>query len=233
VYDRRPEPRNDTSDTGRSYTITIIERGMAALQQLGITLPAHSGSKALGTVRHDVSGAVTISPQTGALTFSRAELTQLLINEAKRRYPSAINFVWGTTCTSVELKAQVAHFAGEAGGDEVKAYDLLVGADGVGSQVGGGAVRLGRGHGCGCSAALYLLVVSTIVGHACMCGKSGAVQHSPHCQHTSCAKPFTLLTPLPLPPGAPRPGRWPARLPVPGERLWPRVQGLQRPGWRP
>ncbi|EFJ43553.1 flagellar-specific protein Ssa14 [Volvox carteri f. nagariensis] len=90
VYERRPEPRNDPVDTGRAYIIILIPRGQAALNELGIKLPADEHFKTLGTVSHNVKGKVRITfLTTGGMMAPSREVS----------------------------------------------YDLLVGADGVGSQV--------------------------------------------------------------------------------------------------
>lgn len=34
VYERRPEPKSDTVDTGRAYIIIVIPRGQAALKEV-------------------------------------------------------------------------------------------------------------------------------------------------------------------------------------------------------
>ncbi|GIL95578.1 hypothetical protein Vretimale_1533 [Volvox reticuliferus] len=138
VYERRPEPRNDPVDTGRAYIIILIPRGQAALKELGIKLPDDEHFKTLGTVSHNAKGKVRVSKEEGNVTFSRSGLAQWLIDTARRRYPGKINYYFQAAVEQIDLEAKTAVFV-TTGGLMAPArgvsYDLLVGADGVASQV--------------------------------------------------------------------------------------------------
>ena len=136
VYERRPEPRLDAVDTGRAYIIILIPRGPAALQELGVPLPTAAEFVTAGTVRHSRQGQVTVSREEGNVTFSRSGLAQYLIEQATAMFPDAIRFHFAAPCTGIDADGQVARFAPEGGQEEaIVPYDLLVGADGVGSGV--------------------------------------------------------------------------------------------------
>ncbi|GFH10966.1 monooxygenase [Haematococcus lacustris] len=99
VYERRPEPQLDAVATGRAYIILLIPRGQAALQRLGIPLPNDDNYKSLGTVRHDSKGKVSVSKEEGNITFSRTDLAQFLVDQARARYPDSIHYNFQATAT--------------------------------------------------------------------------------------------------------------------------------------
>lgn len=153
VYDKRPEPKDDAVDEGRSYVIILIPRGQAALQQLGVALPTAPQFRTLGSVRRDKKGRVQVVKEEGNLIFSRSTLAQFLIDQAKAKFPGAITFRFGVEAQSIDVDGQQVVFnmrsasgsdggggggsSGNGGGFAPFAaqYDLLVGADGVGSIV--------------------------------------------------------------------------------------------------
>ncbi|KAG2449076.1 hypothetical protein HYH02_005825 [Chlamydomonas schloesseri] len=140
VYERRPEPKNDAVDTGRAYIIILIPRGQAALKELGVKLPEDEHFRTLGTVSHNAKGKTRVSKEEGNVTFSRSGLAQWLIDTARRRYPGRITYNFNVTAEEIDFKAKKIRF-GTTGGIMSPArhvsYDLLVGTDGVASQVRG------------------------------------------------------------------------------------------------
>ncbi|KAF8072714.1 kmo [Scenedesmus sp. PABB004] len=134
VFERRPEPRDDEVDTGRAYIIIVIPRGQAALNDLGVPLPSAAEYKTKGTVRHNKKGQVGVSREEGNVTFRRSSLAQYLIDQARAAFPTAIRFHFGAALEGVDIAGRTAAFTGP-GGRVAARYDLLVGADGVGSAV--------------------------------------------------------------------------------------------------
>lgn len=102
--------------------------------QLNIPLPTDPHNASLGTVSHNAKGKVRVSKESGNITFSRSQLAQWLIEQARSRYPGRITFTFGAPCEAVDLAARSVRFGGAAGSVDAS-YDLLVGADGVASQV--------------------------------------------------------------------------------------------------
>lgn len=137
VYERRPEPCHDAVDTGRAYIIIVIPRGQAALQELGVPLPSQQEYVTKGTVRHPKSGKIGISREEGNVTFSRSGLAQYLIDQAKALYPNSIRFHFQAACEGVDVDGRKVQFTLADGSSVREGYDLLVGADGVGSAVRG------------------------------------------------------------------------------------------------
>jgi len=143
VFERRPEPRADAVDLGRAYIIILIPRGQATLERLGIPLPDDPHFKSLGTVRHDAKGKTSVSKESGNVTFSRNDLAQFLVDEARQRYPSSITYHFNAEAESFDITGKKVTFKG-AGGPV--SYDLLVGADGAASAVRG-ALQAAAGTG--------------------------------------------------------------------------------------
>eukprot|EP00877_Chromochloris_zofingiensis_P014865 jgi/Chrzof1/9632/Cz04g10110.t1 len=150
VLERRPEPQHDEVDRGRAYIIILIPRGQAALKQLGVELPYEGHYVTKGTVRHDKKGKVSVTKETGNVTFSRSGLAQYLIDQAKAKYPGKIKFHFDAECEGIDMAAKTAIFArrqhaatstgtstntGINGDVTRQSFDLLIGADGISSAV--------------------------------------------------------------------------------------------------
>ncbi|GFH08087.1 monooxygenase [Haematococcus lacustris] len=114
VYERRPEPQLDAVATGRAYIILLIPRGQAALQRLGIPLPNDDNYKSLGTVRHDSKGKVSVSKEEGNITFSRTDLAQFLVDQARARYPDSIHYNFQATATQFDIPGRKASHSSTA-----------------------------------------------------------------------------------------------------------------------
>ncbi|KAF5842142.1 hypothetical protein DUNSADRAFT_9101 [Dunaliella salina] len=135
VFEKRPEPAADVVDTGRAYIIALIPRGQATLERLGIPLPSSDHYRSLGTVRHPDKGEQRVTQETGNRTFSRSDLAQMLVDEARRRFPSQIKFHFGREASKINLAEKQVTLSAQDELDLVLSYDLLVGADGTGSRV--------------------------------------------------------------------------------------------------
>jgi len=141
VYEKRAEPAKEGGvDNGRAYIIILIPRGKAALEELGVELPTDPHFLTLGSVRHPPSGKVSVTKEAGNVTWSRSDLAQFLINEARSRYPRQIRFHFGMSVEMIDLVYKQAYMvpASDEGSRQSRtaiAYDLLVGADGAASQM--------------------------------------------------------------------------------------------------
>lgn len=150
VFEKRPEPNSDLVDTGRAYIIILIPRGRAALEEIGVDLPTDPHYLTQGTVRHSNKGKVSFTKEEGNITWSRADLAQYLIDQAKQKYPGQISFFFEKEVEGVDMKNKQVSFVSTArvniaslsmpSDDEDSAstkvpYDLLVAADGAASKV--------------------------------------------------------------------------------------------------
>ncbi|GAX76027.1 hypothetical protein CEUSTIGMA_g3470.t1 [Chlamydomonas eustigma] len=154
VYERRPEPKADVVDSGRAYIIILIPRGKAALAELGISLPTDPHFITQGSVRHPPNGKVSVVKEAGNVTFSRSDLAQFLINEARSKYPDSIRFHFERGVEKVDLEKKQVTFSSMSNPSAASAesnneegfqhsvteliqYEMLIGADGAASAVRG------------------------------------------------------------------------------------------------
>ncbi|DBA72080.1 TPA: hypothetical protein ACH3X2_010809 [Trebouxia sp. C0005] len=132
VYERRPQPKHDPIDLKRTYIIALSERGLKAMRAAGVCIPSDAPYK--GFVRHLKGGKIQVSPAEGNVSLERAELAQHLISEAKRLAPS-VKYHFQQGLHSVKFDRREATLQAEDGSKSQVKYDLLIGADGVGSTV--------------------------------------------------------------------------------------------------
>lgn len=138
VYDRRFDMRTNLLGGGRSINMALSNRGLRALQELG--LAAHLKKNAVpmkGRVIHDVLGNLTFQPYGKEGQFinsiSRSDLNMFLINEAEK---AGVNFFFEYKCLEVNIEKTELTFQNYA--DTIGHQpDLIIGADGAFSAVRG------------------------------------------------------------------------------------------------
>jgi kynurenine 3-monooxygenase len=140
LFDRRPDPRRNRTERGRSINLALAARGIRALEQAGVMdrvrpllIPMR------GRMIHERSGTTTLQPygqRTDEVIYSvsRAALNLVLIEEAASHQAVTIRF--DQTCVGVDLDANVLRFRNEISGAQ---YPLELGptlaTDGAGSAV--------------------------------------------------------------------------------------------------
>ncbi|KAL3130784.1 hypothetical protein ABBQ38_000126 [Trebouxia sp. C0009 RCD-2024] len=132
VYERRPQSKQDPVDLKRTYIIALSERGLKPMRAAGVSIPCDAPYK--GFVRHLKGGKVQVSPVEGNVSFERAELAQHLISEANRLTPD-VKYHFEQGLHSIDFDKQTAMVQTHDGIMSEVQYDLLIGADGVGSTV--------------------------------------------------------------------------------------------------
>lgn len=138
LYDKRPDPRLNPVSSARSYSILLGFRGRAALREVGLeSLAIERGTMPLGQEIRNSRGVVqSISRKKPRLLIERNVLTNLLLETLTKRYDaSRLKIHFKHECIAVNLEAKSAVFQSASGYQLCKAYDLLIGADGVRSQV--------------------------------------------------------------------------------------------------
>jgi kynurenine 3-monooxygenase len=150
VFERRPDPRTNTVLAGRSINLALSSRGIAPLEQLGLTdivkriaIPMH------GRMMHDTEGKLTFQPYGKEGQFinsvSRSDLNVLLMNEAEK---AGAEYLFEHRCVNIDpdrneitwTKNTAAFTPGiamleNAASLFTRNYDLIVGADGAFSGV--------------------------------------------------------------------------------------------------
>ena len=138
VYERRADPRVTAVERGRSINLALSERGIDALQRLGLAgqvlapaLPMH------GRMLHGLDGAQAFRPYSAdgrqhISSISRAALNATLLDAAEKSPDVCLLF--GHRFTTLDVATAELTFE-TADGVVVTAPGLIVGADGAGSAV--------------------------------------------------------------------------------------------------
>jgi kynurenine 3-monooxygenase len=137
VYERRTDPRNQLSDEGRSINLALSNRGIRALEQVGLAgeirkmaIPMH------GRMMHDVNGNLTFQPygKNGQYinSISRGDLNRMLITRAEEEH---VRFFFQHRCVAVNPDDTSAVFR-TADHQRINCnFDVVIGADGAFSAV--------------------------------------------------------------------------------------------------
>jgi kynurenine 3-monooxygenase len=140
LYDRRPDPRHATVESGRSINLALAARGIRALERAGVMdrirpllIPMR------GRMVHDLCGAVALQPygqreHEVIYSVGRAALNRVLIEQAARYATVTMRF--GQTCTAAIPQRNALLFRN--GKDRVE-YEVplapTIATDGAGSAV--------------------------------------------------------------------------------------------------
>jgi kynurenine 3-monooxygenase len=140
LYDRRPDPRENDAEGGRSINLALAARGIHALERAGVMdrinpllIPMR------GRMVHDLSGSTTLHPygqreHEVIYSVGRAALNRVLIEEAAR-YDS-VDLRFDQTCIAAIPERNVLRFRNNRDGVE---YDATlaptIATDGAGSAV--------------------------------------------------------------------------------------------------
>jgi kynurenine 3-monooxygenase len=106
VFEKRPDLRNTILDAGRSINLALSNRGIKALEKVGLgdkvkelAIPMH------GRIMHDSKGNLTFQPygKQGQYinSISRSGLNALLLSEAEK---SGVNLHFNHTCKEVDFE---------------------------------------------------------------------------------------------------------------------------------
>ena len=140
LYDRRPDPRHATVESGRSINLALAARGIRALERAAVMdrirpllIPMR------GRMVHDLSGAVALQPygqreHEVIYSVGRAALNRLLIEEAARYHTVTMRFE--QTCNAAIPQRNALLFRNGTGRVE---YEVplapTIATDGAGSAV--------------------------------------------------------------------------------------------------
>jgi kynurenine 3-monooxygenase len=137
VFERRPDMRKQTADVGRSINLALSNRGLRALDEVGLAseikkaaIPMH------GRMMHDQQGKLTFQPYGKAGQFinsiSRSNLNTVLMNKAESL---GVEFHFQHRITSVDFEKTNLLFQNGASGPQHQEFDAIIGADGAFSAV--------------------------------------------------------------------------------------------------
>jgi len=138
LYERRADPREGNTVSGRSINLAISTRGIHALEQIGIADEALRHAIPMrGRMIHDKSGELhftpyDVDPKKCINSIGRAALNTTVI-EAAQRYPN-VRVHFNQKCTDIDLDHAVAHFE-TANAPAAARGDVVIGVDGAFSVV--------------------------------------------------------------------------------------------------
>ncbi|MBK5278962.1 MAG: FAD-dependent monooxygenase [Bacteroidia bacterium] len=139
VFERRPDMRKHTIDVGRSINLALSNRGIRALEEIGmadaikkITIPMN------GRMMHDIQGRLSFQPYGKQGQFinsvSRGALNEALIDEAEKL---GVEFFFDHHVGNVNLGETVINVNVSQQSTINKKFDIIIGADGAFSAVRG------------------------------------------------------------------------------------------------
>lgn len=141
LYELRGDMRREPVESGKSIKLTLAERGLSALRELGLEeeVKTRCCIPLNGRVVHSGSGPVAFIPygkdeHEVIYSFSRTDLNSLLLDHAESHPNVRIHF--HQRCTGIEKKAATALFQDVRSREETRVTaDFLIGADGAFSSV--------------------------------------------------------------------------------------------------
>lgn len=159
IFERRPDMRRQSITAGRSINLALANRGMVALERIGIL----QNLKPLlipmaGRMLHDEAGTTQFSayghrPEEVIYSVSRGGLNQRLLNLAEAE---GVKIVFQRNCLGVDFEKKQVHLRDEATQELLnEPFDVLLGTDGSASHVrdailkatGGTCTEEPLGHG--------------------------------------------------------------------------------------
>lgn len=138
VYERRPDPRVDGSERGRSINLALSERGIDALRQIDLDHEVLRDALPMrGRMVHPLTGAVNFQAYSNSgdraiNSISRSGLNNALLDAAEATSGVSIHF--GHKLTGVDVERRTASFED---GSTSATGEVIIGADGAWSATRG------------------------------------------------------------------------------------------------
>lgn len=147
VYERRPDPRPDPLEGGRSINLALSHRGIRALDGIGITETVLAQAVPMqGRLMHGLGGDLTFQPYGTSSeqvihSVSRSGLNNLLLDAAEQ---AGARFNFEHRIRDVDIEAAHLTTTVPEGGQAVREHDFVIGADGAFSAI---RARMQKGSG--------------------------------------------------------------------------------------
>ncbi len=139
VFERMPDPRDSSSNPGRSINLTLCKRGLDVLDAIGVGDEVRAISVPVyGRVIHDAHGGLAFQPygnhQEAIYSIARGDLNRALLQFAERTFHVPFHFNWkcidaDLNTPSLELKNLLSKEV------RSKKAEWIFGADGIHSVV--------------------------------------------------------------------------------------------------
>ena len=140
IYEKRPDPRRQENDGGRSINLALSQRGWKALEAAGLREVVREQAIAMrGRMMHSPESELTFQPygteEQAIYSVSRGELNKLLLEHAEQQ---GVSLFFRHACQSVDLEKATPLITDLTTNDQLfPEGDLLVGADGAYSVLRG------------------------------------------------------------------------------------------------
>jgi len=137
VFERRPDMRKQTVDAGRSINLALSNRGLRALDEVGLTAEIKKAAIPMhGRMMHDRQGKLTFQPYGKEGQFinsiSRSNLNMVLMDKAESL---GVDFHFEQRITAVDFDKTNLVFQNPASSIQHQEFDSIIGADGAFSAV--------------------------------------------------------------------------------------------------
>lgn len=145
LFDSRSDMRNAQMKSGRSINLALSDRGLRALNLIGLEEEARNIAIPMrGRMLHDIKGETKLSPYSGRQSeyinsISRSGLNELLLDKADSY--SNIKIYFNYDCIDVDLEHSTAIFHDEQYRTVDFVADIVIGADGANSAVRSSMLR--------------------------------------------------------------------------------------------
>jgi kynurenine 3-monooxygenase len=140
IYESRPDMRKAKIDGGRSINLALSDRGIKALELIGMEyVVERDGIPLYGRMIHPAAGEATYMPYSGRSgeaihSISRGGLNKTLLEETEK-YPN-IHLYFNHRCIDVNFdKRQVCFEDGKGGEQYILECERILATDGAGSAV--------------------------------------------------------------------------------------------------
>lgn len=140
VYEQLPDIRKEAISAGRSINLALANRGIDALDRLGLMDQVSSLLIPMqGRMLHDIQGQLKLQsygqkPEEVIYSVSRAGLVSLLRDAAEAT--GRVKFLFKHECTEIAFELNQCTVNNKTNQQAITVeYDYLIGADGGGSQV--------------------------------------------------------------------------------------------------
>lgn len=136
VFEKRANMREHILDGGRSINLALSNRGIRALQHIGLAEPTKKVAIPMhGRMMHNIKGELTFQSygKNGQFinSVSRSGLNMMLMDEAEKQ---GVHFFYEYRCEDVDFDKTEIKFQ-TYGSHMTRKFDMIIGADGAFSAV--------------------------------------------------------------------------------------------------
>ncbi len=138
LLEKRPDLRTTDISAGRSINLALSNRGIRALDKIGITdAVLQTTIPVYGRMVHDDRGNTDLQLYSGRknlcnYSVKRGDLNALLLDAAERT--GRVDILFQATCTYVDLQRAVVYYTKDGQERQIEA-EVVIGADGAGSAL--------------------------------------------------------------------------------------------------